>query len=57
MIFNAEVASIEMAELAYKYLPQQQSKQDNKPKRELEKFAQKDKIKIKKSNKGNEMFF
>ena len=55
MIFNAEVASIEMAELAYKYLPQQQSKQDNKPKRELEKFAQKDKIK--KSNKGNEMFF
>ena len=45
MIFNAEVASIEMAELEYKYLTQQQSKQDNKPKIELAKFAQKDKIK------------
>ena len=29
MTFNAEIASIEMTELAYKYLPQQQSKKDS----------------------------
>ena len=57
MTFNAEIASIEMTELAYKYLPQQQSKKDSKPKRELAKFSQKDKVKIKKSNKGNEICF
>ena len=45
MTFNAEIASIEMTELAYKYLPQQQSKKDSKPKRGLAKFSQKDKIK------------
>ena len=55
MTFNAEIASIEMTELAYKYLPQQQSKKDSKPKRELAKFSQKDKVKN--SNKGNEICF
>ena len=63
MTFNAEIASIEMTELAYKYLPQQQSKKDSNRKKiasqkeSWQSFLRKTKLKIKKSNKGNEICF